>query len=114
MKTGWLWPACAALVAFSHPAAADDALALIKNIVVIYAENRSFDHLYGTFPGAKGDVRLAPKKLINGINTRYESTPPAHMIDPIRGPDATLNHARSGLARAEQPPLWLLHSSCRK
>src|SRR5438477_3996641 len=54
MKTGWLWPACAALVAFSPPAAADDALAPIKNIVVIYAENRSFDHLYGTFPGANG------------------------------------------------------------
>src|SRR3954452_1726132 len=54
MKTGWLGPACAALVAFSHPAAADDALARIKNIVVIYAENRSFDHLYGTLPGANG------------------------------------------------------------
>src|SRR2546421_3833446 len=54
MKTGWLGLACAALVAFSHPAAADDALAPIKNIVVIYAENRSFDHLYGTFPGANG------------------------------------------------------------
>jgi phospholipase C len=26
----------------------------IENIVVIYAENRSFDHLYGTFPGAEG------------------------------------------------------------
>jgi len=26
----------------------------IENIVVIYAENRSFDNLYGTFPGANG------------------------------------------------------------
>jgi len=26
----------------------------IENIVVIYAENRSFDHLYGLFPGAEG------------------------------------------------------------
>ena len=26
----------------------------IDNVVVIYAENRSFDHLYGTFPGAEG------------------------------------------------------------
>ena len=54
MKTRWLGPACAALVAFSHPAGADEALARIKNIVVIYAENRSFDHLYGSFPGANG------------------------------------------------------------
>ncbi|WP_428311316.1 acid phosphatase [Hydrocarboniphaga sp.] len=28
--------------------------AQVKNIVVIYAENRSFDNLYGTFPGANG------------------------------------------------------------
>ena len=26
----------------------------VKNIVVIYAENRSFDNLYGNFPGANG------------------------------------------------------------
>ena len=26
----------------------------IEHIVVIYAENRSFDHLYGLFPGAEG------------------------------------------------------------
>ncbi|WP_371869728.1 acid phosphatase [Duganella flavida] len=30
------------------------ALANIKNIVVIYAENRGFDNLYGLFPGANG------------------------------------------------------------
>ncbi|RTL34595.1 MAG: acid phosphatase, partial [Rhodocyclaceae bacterium] len=26
----------------------------VKNVVVIYAENRSFDNLYGNFPGANG------------------------------------------------------------
>src|SRR5947207_15778858 len=31
-----------------------DRLARIEHIVVIYAENRSFDHLYGFFPGADG------------------------------------------------------------
>jgi acid phosphatase len=36
------------------PAQADNALARIRTIVVIYAENRSFDHLYGFFPGANG------------------------------------------------------------
>jgi acid phosphatase len=44
----------AAILALAHSAAADDALARIKTIVVIYAENRSFDHLYGFFPGAAG------------------------------------------------------------
>lgn len=32
----------------------------IENIVVIYAENRSFDNLYGAFPGANGWSRLTP------------------------------------------------------
>jgi len=32
----------------------DQDLAKIETIVVIYAENRSFDHLYGHFPGANG------------------------------------------------------------
>jgi phospholipase C len=40
----------------------DDAagdLTLIDTVVVIYAENRSFDNLYGSFPGANG-VSKAP------------------------------------------------------
>src|SRR5205807_2729036 len=43
--------ACAAA---AEPALADDPLEKIQTIVVIYAENRSFDHLYGLFPGANG------------------------------------------------------------
>ena len=45
------------LAAFSAtPAFADPApnVAAIQNVVVIYAENRSFDNLYGSFPGANG------------------------------------------------------------
>ena len=33
---------------------ATEGLARIEHVVVIYAENRSFDHLYGLFPGAEG------------------------------------------------------------
>ncbi|MDR3514875.1 MAG: acid phosphatase [Azospirillaceae bacterium] len=32
----------------------------IDNIVVIYAENRSFDNLYGAFPGANGLQKVTP------------------------------------------------------
>ena len=32
----------------------------IDTIVVIYAENRSFDNLYGTFPGADGIAQATP------------------------------------------------------
>src|ERR1051326_197005 len=45
----------AALLSIDVQAAcADQAFAKIKTIMVIYAENRSFDHLYGFFPGANG------------------------------------------------------------
>ncbi|KDB07285.1 acid phosphatase [Burkholderia sp. lig30] len=37
----------------SHPASQQD-LSAVGTVVVIYAENRSFDNLYGTFPGANG------------------------------------------------------------
>ena len=39
---------------------APDALARIKHIVVIYAENRSFDNLYGLYPGANGIANATP------------------------------------------------------
>ncbi|MFL4970232.1 MAG: acid phosphatase [Xanthobacteraceae bacterium] len=37
-----------------HSSKSQEGLGKIKTIVVIYAENRSFDHLYGFFPGATG------------------------------------------------------------
>ena len=39
---------------------APSGLATIEHIVVIYAENRSFDHLYGLYPGANGIANAAP------------------------------------------------------
>src|SRR5712672_2073233 len=52
---GWLL-AFAIVAAIGRPVEArcDEALAKIKTVVVIYAENRSFDHLFGFFPGANG------------------------------------------------------------
>jgi len=37
-------------------------LSKIETIVVIYAENRSFDHLYGLFPGANGIANAASEQ----------------------------------------------------
>ena len=62
------WFVCALVAACGdadHPATGPDAstptdgtpaasLASVKNIVVIYAENRGFDNMYGKFPGANG------------------------------------------------------------
>src|SRR5947207_6045739 len=46
--------ALAGILAGVGVSTAQEGLAKIKTIVVIYAENRSFDHLYGFFPGADG------------------------------------------------------------
>lgn len=42
------------LAAIGVAAASPADLAKIEHVVVIYAENRSFDNLYGLFPGASG------------------------------------------------------------
>jgi phospholipase C len=49
------------LLAEARPAGAVD-LSKIETIVVIYAENRSFDHLYGMFPGANGIANATPEQ----------------------------------------------------
>lgn len=66
------WPALAQPTASS--------LAAIRTIVVIYAENRSFDNLYGRFPGADG-LANAPAS-------------------------ATIQRDRDGTPLAELPPAW--------
>ena len=50
-------------IGFGQTSQAAD-LSKIKNIVVIYAENRSFDHLYGLFPGANGIANATPKSYL--------------------------------------------------
>ena len=52
----------AALAATRGMAATPD-YAAIQTLVVIYAENRSFDNLYGTFPGANGLAEASPQSV---------------------------------------------------
>ncbi|HYP57388.1 MAG TPA: alkaline phosphatase family protein, partial [Beijerinckia sp.] len=52
----------------------------IDTIVVIYAENRSFDNLYGNFPGAEGLGEVTP--------------------------EAALQLDRDGSPLPELPPIW--------
>ena len=55
-----LWIPVAAVIALvaggctMPPATPVAGLDRIEHIVIIFAENRSFDHLYGLFPGANG------------------------------------------------------------
>jgi len=51
----WAGVACAVLVAgCAAPPPGRTGLERIEHVVAIYAENRSFDNLYGHFPGANG------------------------------------------------------------
>jgi acid phosphatase len=43
---------------------APSGLDRVQNIVVIYAENRSFDALYGSFPGAEGLAKVKAAKSV--------------------------------------------------
>ncbi len=72
------------------PAPVDTTTALqtkVKNIVVIYAENRSFDNLYGSFPGA------------NGLSTVIDSTGKVTS-------SYVAQVDRDGSALATLPPVW--------
>src|SRR5512133_1408110 len=53
----------AGCAAGSGPAAdAASRMARVKNVVVIYAENHSFDNMYGMFPGANGVANATPEQ----------------------------------------------------
>jgi len=54
----------------------DSGLRRIEHIVVIYAENRSFDNLYGLFPGADGIAQATPSSW---TQTDHDGQPLPHL-----------------------------------
>jgi acid phosphatase len=65
MRFVWRWVAVAVVAVGCATLPADRAgLDKLEHIVVIYAENRSFDHLYGLFPGANGLTRATPEQTL--------------------------------------------------
>src|SRR5689334_25150168 len=56
--------AAALLASCALPPPQRAGLDRIEHIVVIYAENRSFDNLYGLFPGANGIANATPAQYI--------------------------------------------------
>ena len=75
--------AALALVAVIAPARAQDApkpvpgLEKINHVIVIYLENRSFDNLYGLFPGAEGIANAGPTSTqVDKDGKPYDKLPP--------------------------------------
>src|SRR5207237_781343 len=52
------------VAACATPSGGRDKLGQIDTIVVIYAENHSFDNLYGLFPGANGIANAQPEQTV--------------------------------------------------
>ena len=71
---------CAAIQSGSSPER--DDLGKLEHIVVIYAENRSFDHLYGMFPGAHGIADASPESY---VQLDRDGKPMAHLPPVWKG-----------------------------
>jgi len=88
----------------------DDGLHKIQHIVVIYAENRSFDNLYGLFPGANGIAQATPEqyrqKDRDGIST-LDTLPPVwpDARHPSLGPTEHTSGLPNRPFRIDAPPI---------
>jgi acid phosphatase len=89
------------------PAAPPAGLERIQHIVVIYAENRSFDHLYGFFPGANGIANATPGQY---TQVDRDGKPLAELPPAWKGkdPDPAFPHRLPNRPfRLDAPPLNL-------
>jgi phospholipase C len=83
----------------------DDGLARIEHVVVIYAENRSFDHLYGLFPGAEG---IASATAAQKTQLDHDGKPLPHLPPTWEHGKASVRFATeklpNGPFRIDAPP----------
>ena len=66
--TGTLLAGCASMQSFDAASRREK----IRHVVVIYAENHSFDNLYGLFPGANG---IANASMTERTQLDHDGTP---------------------------------------
>ena len=85
---GWL---AASRAAAAAPLPPDDPLAKIGHIFVVFEENRSFDNMFGLFPGADGlsNAGEAARQVDDeGLSSKrvYERLPPVMntAVRPVR------------------------------
>ncbi|MEO8305388.1 MAG: acid phosphatase [Betaproteobacteria bacterium] len=107
-KLGTMRLAAKAFIAIAIPWPVSAAgLDAIQHIVVIYAENRSFDHLYGLFPGANGIAQATPAEY---TQVDRDGTPLAELPPAWRGkdPDPAFAHRLPNRPfRLDAPPFNL-------
>ena len=96
-----------ALLCAGCAANAPAGLEQIDTVVVIYAENRSFDHLYGLFPGAEGVAQATAeaKTQVDHDGTPLPSLPGATDPNLKPRPDLKTQGLPNGPFRIDQPPV---------
>lgn len=95
-----------ALLAAQPTSAGREGLARIEHIVVIYAENHSFDNLYGLFPGARGiaEATSEQKTQLDHDGKPLPQLPPVYT--PQGKPDPRFPQALpNGPFRIDAPPV---------
>ena len=77
----------------------------IRNIVVIYAENHSFDNMYGMFPGADG---VADASAVSRTQVDHDGKPLPHLPPVYVGGKPSDQYPKdlpNGPFRIDQPPV---------
>jgi phospholipase C len=84
--------------------AGDARLERIQNVVVIYAENHSFDNIYGLFPGAQGLADATPEQK---LQRDHDGTPLKELLTfgPDGQPDASYPRMPNAPFRIDAPPV---------
>jgi phospholipase C len=86
------------------PAASESSLQQIDTVVVVYAENHSFDNIYGLFPGAHGLADATPAQK---LQLDHDGTPLQALLTfgPDGKPDASFPPMPNAPFRIETPPV---------
>ena len=69
----------------ASPAALDPARVPLEHVIVVVLENRSFDHLYGTFPGANGLANAGQRAIQTDLDGRPYDTLPRPRFKELHG-----------------------------
>src|SRR5882672_11467360 len=91
------------VLACANTSYGQDGLDRIKTIVVIYAENRSFDHLYGFFPGANGIANATAEQK---TQLDHDGTPLPYLLVFRDGkPNPKFPQLSNGPFQIDAPPI---------
>jgi acid phosphatase len=93
--------------ACTTPATRQASLERIQTIVVIYAENHSFDNMYGMFPGADGvaNAGATAKTQVDHDGKPMPHLPPVYMSSSGKADERYPKDLPNGPFRIDQPPV---------